>query len=103
MSKYLTTRLKKTDESYEISIDLPGYKKSTLDLSIQAVGDSGIKVTGAAAKTEDTKEKDELILLYKVSPRSIRVEDAKAKLEDGVLTITLPVADSYKARKIPVE
>lgn len=103
MSKYLTTRVKHDEAAYTVEVDLPGYKKSTLELNLTAVSDYGIKINGSAAKTEDAKTKDTILLGYRVSPTSLKLDEVRAKLEDGVLTITLPVADAYKTRLIPIE
>lgn len=103
MNKCLTTRVSNDETAYTLEVDLPGYKKSTLELNLNVISDYGIKIKGSAAKTEDAEEKDTILLAYRVSPSTIKLDEVKAKLEDGVLTITLPISEAYKTRTITIE
>ena len=96
------TGLMKTDVhdnngNYELDIDLPGFKKDEISLTL----DKGYLIVGAV-KTVNEDEKDsrgKLLRQERYSGAmqrsfyvgdSIDETDVKAKFEDGVLTLTFP-------------
>ena len=96
-SRMMRTDVRENDGTYEVSIDLPGFKKDEITLSLE----NGV-LSVAAAKGLDKNEKDKegkLIRQERYSgsmTRSFYVGDAiteeevKAKFEDGVLKLTIP-------------
>ena len=101
----MKTDVTEHDDHFEIAIDLPGFKKEDINLTLE----NGT-LTVSAAKGLDKDETDKggkLIRQERYSgsmQRSFYVgenlteEDVQAKYEDGVLTITLP---KKEARKVP--
>ena len=101
----MKTDVHEHDDSYEVVIDLPGFKKDELDLSLE----NGY-LTVSASKGLDKDEKNDKGKIIRQEryagsmQRSFYVgsnithEDVKAKFEDGVLRLTVP---KKEARKLP--
>ncbi len=97
----MKTDVKEHDNAYEVAIDLPGFKKDEINLSL----DNGY-LTVAAAKGLDEEEKDKKGKVIRQEryagsmQRSFYVgeqlteEDIKAKFEDGVLKLDIPKKDA---------
>ena len=90
------------DDSYELSVDLPGFKKDEISLDIK----DGY-LTVSAEKGLDKKEEDKKGRILRqeryagVCSRSfyvgnVKPEDVKAKYESGVLSVVLPKVDQKK-------
>ena len=100
------------DDSYELAVDLPGFKKDEINLDIK----DGY-LTVSAEKGLDKKEEDKKGRILRqeryagVCSRSfyvgnVKPEDVKAKYESGVLSVVLPKVDQKKldsASKIAIE
>ena len=93
----MKTDVKETDNSYELDIDLPGFKKE--DINVQL--DNGY-LTIAASKSlekEDEHEKSHYIRQERYSGsmsrsfyvgNDVKQEEIHAKYEDGILKIAVP-------------
>ena len=94
-----------TDESWMLLLELPGVPKESLHVRLDGtrLTVSGEKPTlrpGRASVAErDTGPFRREFLL----PFQVRAEGIKARLEDGVLTITLPRAGKAEVREVTVE
>ena len=100
------------DDSYELAVDLPGFKKDEINIDIK----DGY-LTVSAEKGLDKKEEDKKGRILRqeryagVCSRSfyvgnVKPEDVKAKYESGVLSVVLPKVDQKKldsAGKIAIE
>lgn len=96
-SLLMKTDIREKDGSYELDIDLPGYKKKDISVEIK----EGY-LTISASKESETEDKDErgtFIRKERFSGKSSRSfyigedvndDDIKAKFEDGVLKIIAP-------------
>ena len=93
----MKTDIKELDAVYEMDIDLPGFKKDEISLTL----DNGYLVVGAckAVDEEDKDDKGKVLRKERYSgamQRSFYVgegldeADVKAKFEDGVLSLTFP-------------
>ena len=103
---FMKTDIKEFDDRYELSIDLPGYKKEEVELALE----KGY-LTVSASKEENKEEKDDngkLIRQERYAGKMSRnfyvgeevtVEDIGAKFEDGVLKIGVPKKE--KKEEIP--
>ena len=102
--RMMKTDIRETDGSYELDVDLPGFKKDEIKASLE----NGY-LTISAAKGLDKDEKDEegkyirqeryagaMSRSFYVG-KDIPQEDIKAKYEDGILKLTIP-----KKEKKPV-
>ena len=99
----MKTDVTEHDDHYEIAIDLPGFKKEDVTIDLE----NGYLTVGAAKgvdKDENNKE-GKLIRQERYSgamQRSFYVgenvteEDIKAKMEHGVLTLTIPKKETPK-------
>jgi len=84
--------LDETDDSYIFTLELPGYKQSHLDVELE--GD----VLTVRAKREGA----EFERAVKI-PQDVDADKVEAKLEDGILTITLGKIATAKPRKIQIK
>ena len=101
----MKTDVREKEDGYEIDMDLPGFKKDQVELSLE----NGY-LTVTANKGFDKDEKDKQARMIRQEryagsmQRSFYVgdnmteEDVKARFEDGVLHLNLPKKD---ARKVP--
>ena len=101
----MKTDVREKEDGYEIDMDLPGFKKDQVELSLE----NGY-LTVTANKGFDKDEKDDKGRMIRQEryagsmQRSFYVgdnmteEDVKAHFEDGVLHLNLPKKD---ARKVP--
>ncbi len=93
----MKTDLKEHDDGYELSVDLPGFRKDQIDLQLR---NGYLTITTSKALEEEGKDKKGRIVhqeRYTGSmSRSFYVgehvteEDVKAKFENGVLTLNFP-------------
>ena len=102
----MKTDVKETEGSYEVSIDLPGFKKDEISAQL----DNGY-LTISAAKGLDKEEQDKdgrYIRRERYAgqcSRSFYVgdgvtqEDIKAKYEDGILKLTVPKKEAKQVEQ----
>ncbi len=90
--------LETTDDGYVLYADLPGVEPDALDISVER----GVLTLTATRTTRGDNARE---LNYR---RSFRLSDSvdtstiEARLENGVLALTLPRAEETKARRIEV-
>ena len=99
----MKTDVRETDNSYELDIDLPGFKKDELELNLQ----DGY-LTVSAAKVLDKDEKDNegrYIRRERYSGQcsrsfyvgeAVTENDIHAKFEDGILRLSIPKMEEKK-------
>ena len=99
----MKTDVTEHDDHYEIAIDLPGFKKEDVTIDLE----NGYLTVGAAkgVDKDENDKKGKLIRQERYSgamQRSFYVgenvteEDIKAKMEHGVLTLTIPKKETPK-------
>ncbi len=100
-SQVMRTDIHENDEGYEVDIELPGYKKDEIELTLE----NGY-MSVSASKSEENSEKDDKGKVIRQErymgsmQRSFYVgdelteEDIKAKYEDGVLKLSVPKKDA---------
>ena len=100
--------VKKSESEYKIRAKLPGVKRDKLKIEVD---DSYLKISG---KYENEEEKDfELVHSeFRSSPefyrelalkgKSFKTEKIEAKLQDGLLEITLPLKEAEKPQQISI-
>ena len=109
----MKTDVKETDNSYEVDIDLPGFKKDEIDVQL----DNGY-LSISAAKGLDKEEKDKEGKYIRKEryagsmSRSFYVGDAiteddiKAKYESGILRLSIPKKEAKQVettKRIAIE
>ena len=95
-SRVMKTDIKENEGSYELDIDLPGFKKDEITAELK---DGYLTVSAAKGLDKDEEDKKGRVLRQErytgVCSRSfyvgnVKPEDVKAKYESGVLSIALP-------------
>ena len=108
----MKTDIREMDDSYEIAVDLPGFKKDEISLDVK----DGY-LTVSAEKGLDKKEEDKKgrvlrqeryagVCSRRFYVGNVKPEDVKAKYENGVLVVVLPKVDPKKlssGSKIAIE
>ena len=101
----MKTDVREHEGSYELDVDLPGFKKDEINITLN----DGY-ITIAAAKGLDKDEKDHkrrIIRLERYAGSmqrsfyvgdNLKEEDIKAKFENGLLKLDIPKVD---AKKVP--
>ena len=101
----MKTDVHEHDDGYEVVIDLPGFKKDELQISL----DNGyLSISASKGVDKDEKNKKGKIIRQERYAGSMQrsffvgdnltEEDIKAKFEDGVLKLNIP---KKEARKLP--
>ena len=93
----MKTDVRELDGSYELDVDLPGFKKDQIDLQLQ---NGYLTITASKGLEEEGKDKKGKIVhqeRYEGSMtrsfyigENVKEEDVQAKFEDGVLTLDFP-------------
>ena len=93
----MKTDIRETDNSYELDIDLPGFKKEDIDVSLE---NGYLTISTSKGIDKDEKDNDGKYIRrerYSGSmSRSFYIgegithEDIKAKYEDGILKLSMP-------------
>lgn len=109
MMPSMKTDIIKDGENFILEIEIPGFVKE--DISIEL--NDGVLIVSAEKKTEETKEsknyqrKERFVGKYQrhfVVGENVTNEDIKAKLENGVLELTItPRKIEKKTTKINIE
>lgn len=86
-----------SDTRYQIIGDFPGVAPEDFDVRLET---DTVLLTGLGRKDGDPWIRYERSFRI---PRFIDVENLEARLDAGVLTLTLPKADHARVRRIPVE
>jgi HSP20 family protein len=95
-----------TDDGYVIRAEMPGVEKDGVEITV----DNGeMTILGRRKPTEFTAEllyreirPHDFRRVYELDP-SIDMTKVGAKIDDGILTVTLPKAETVKPRKISVQ
>ncbi len=99
----MKTDVQETENGYEVDIDLPGFKKDEINLSLE---NGYLSVSAAKALDNDKKDKKGKIIRQERYSGSmersfyvgenITEENIKAKFEDGVLKLQIPKEEPAK-------
>ena len=98
----MKTDVHETEDSYELDIDLPGFKKDEISLDIK---DGYLTIAAQKGLDKDEQDKKGRVLRQEryagACSRSfyvgnVKPEDVKAKYEDGVLSVIVPKEDVKK-------
>lgn len=101
--------VKESDDAYTVSAEMPGVRKEDIQVTIEG----GMVMVRAEVKQQDTQTKDEKVLRSEryfgsVSrgislPENVDQSQAKAKYDNGVLTLTLPKKQGGGTQKLRIE
>ena len=106
-SASMRTDVKETENGYELSVDMPGFEKQDINLTLN---DGYLTVE---AKREEKQESDNYIRRERSCSYSrsyyvgdaVTEEDVKAKYDKGILTLSVPKKDKKEipAKTIEIE
>ena len=102
-SQLMKTDVKETDKDYEVSIDLPGFKKDEISIRL----DNGyLSISAAKGLDKDEEKKDgQYIRRERYAGSMSRTfyvgdnlteKDIHAKFEDGILKLSIPKLETAK-------
>ena len=99
--------LKETEDEYEIKVDLPGFKKEDIKVTVSK---DNLEISTKVETNEETEEENYLhrercVRNYYRKVRFatlIDIDAVKTDLSDGVLTITLPKSEDNGKRTIEI-
>ena len=93
----MKTDVRETENSYELDIDLPGFKKEDVSVKLE---NGCLTVTASKGLDKDEQKEDSGYIRRERWSGScsrsfyigedVRPEDIKAKMEDGILHLTMP-------------
>lgn len=89
----MRTDIKETEEGYQLDIEMPGFKKDQISVSLE---DGYLNVSGTKKASEDKSEKYLRKEISETFQRSYYVgsdiveDNIKAKYEDGILCLKIP-------------
>ena len=101
----MKTDVRETDSSYELDVDLPGFKKDEISVDLK---DGYLTISAAKGLDKDEQDKKGKYIRQEryagACSRSfyvgdIKPEDVSAKYEDGILKISLPKAGKKELPK----
>ena len=102
----MKTDIRETDSSYELDVDLPGFKKDEINVQLK---DGYLTLTAAKGLDKDSQDKKGNYIRKEryagAMSRSFYVgeavneEDVHAKYEDGILKISVPKKEPEKIEK----
>lgn len=93
---YYSLKFNKDENRYELEQDLPGVKES--DIEITVTDKNQIKINATRYRNDEVLYSK--TFLYSVS-KDYDLENATAKLEDGILYVMIPVKEN-EIKKIPI-
>jgi HSP20 family protein len=102
--------LSRTDEGYELQIDMPGMSRDNIEIELS---DGILSISGQRSDEHEDKRKGYYLSertygsvrrSFRV-PESVKTDEIKAQFQDGVLTLSMPSTEEAKrsTRKIDVE
>ena len=100
----MKTDVRETENTYELDIDLPGFKKDEIGVELK---DGYLTIQAAKSLDKDEQKNGKYIRQERYAGsmsrsfyvgESLRPEDVKGKFENGILQISMPKAEQ---RKLP--
>jgi HSP20 family protein len=98
------------DKDYEVRAEIPGAKKEDIRISVDS---NFVSISAEARKEKEEKSKGGRVLVRETSYGAVsrgfslssEIDDkgVVAKLDDGILKLTLPKREGAKARRIEVQ
>ena len=105
-TKELRTDIKETENAYELDLELPGYEKEGIQVSLE---NGYLTVSAEKGKKEEENKKYLRREIRERTSRSFYVggditrEEIKAKYQNGILTLTVPKAQPQEKKTSFIE
>lgn len=102
------TDMSETDDTYLLTVDLPGLTKKDIQVSYQ---DHRLTISGERKKESKEEEKDYIRQERYVGkftrsftlPTEVKEDKIKAVFKDGVLTVTIPKVETKKPKTVTID
>ena len=99
--------LSETDDAYIVKVDVPGVHKDQIDVQMQ---DRQLSITGEIPEPKDDdghrqhrrSRRTGRFELHTYLPGDVNADSVRGELTDGVLTVTVPKAETSKPHKIEI-
>lgn len=98
-----------TDKDVVVKAEVPGVSADKVNVTY----DEGVlRIKAEKQETKEEKEKQKVIYRWQNSssfsyattlPKAIKEEEISAEVEDGIVTVTAPIAEEAKGKKIEVK
>lgn len=97
-----------TDSDVIIKAAVPGIPADKVDVTFE---DGVLRISGKVEENEEEKKKKKVVYSNRkmrmfdyttTLPRAVKSDDIRANVEDGVVTVTAPIATEARAKKIEV-
>jgi HSP20 family protein len=100
-------RVTRDEHAFTVRVFLPGVGKDAVNLSVDShvltiEAERNDRVEASWKPVFEERDRSGYLLQLKLSPE-VDGENIKASVENGVLTLVLPVAEAAKPRSIPVD
>ena len=102
-ARIMRTDVHEHDEGFELDVDLPGFKKDEIELSLE---NGNLTITASKALDKDEEDKRGRLIRQEryagtmqrsfYIGKNVTEEEIKAKFEDGVLKLMIPKKDEKK-------
>ena len=93
----MKTDVRETEDTYEVDVDLPGFKKDEINVELK---DGYLTISAAKGLDKDEQDKKGRVhppgaLCRRLQPqllcgRDVEPEEVSAKYEDGILKLSMP-------------
>ncbi|MYC34611.1 MAG: Hsp20/alpha crystallin family protein [Chloroflexi bacterium] len=100
--------VRRDDQALTVSASLPGFAADDVDVSISPDRVLSVK---ASRQSEVTRESEEYLMRERRTgnfsrairlPSDLKLDDAAVALDNGVLTVTVPVAETAQTRRLHI-
>jgi HSP20 family protein len=99
--------LEETDDAYIVKVDLPGVHKDQIEVQVQ---DRQLNITGEIPESQDDdghrqhrrSRRTGRFELHTYLPGDVNPDAVRGELADGVLTVTVPKAETSKPHKVEI-
>ena len=95
LKESLEADVTETSDSFTLEYDLPGVSKTDVEILLDES-----KVT---VKVSKKKGKAVNLVSIQHTPKTLDLSKAVSKMDNGVLTIKIPKADSFKSRSLKID
>ena len=113
MMREMETRMPAVDledrgDRYMMIVEVPGFKNDEIEIN---VWDSAVEISGCRETKQDEETKgyvrkersSESFYRRMALPEEVKVDDAQANLQNGILELTLPKKVPKKKKKVPIK
>ena len=105
---YPAVNITEDGEAYHVSAELPGVKSKDLDVNVTAnqltlAGERRISEEAADARYHRREREAGRFSRAVALPDNIDTENVRARMADGVLTVTIPKSERAKPRQIDIQ